>query len=141
MTYAFVFFILGVATLVSFMSIRGYVDTSGLAIAAFLATGALVLLASKIYRKRFGSNIQNPASYLSRVNNFIPNDTRKFVLSIGLLCYALAVVEITGGHSQSSSGRWAWLTNLAIEWLGPDGKGVLFFIIGTTLIISGLVKK
>lgn len=140
MIYGFTFFILGIAILVAAISVRGSVDASGLVIATFLAAGALVLLASKIYRKRLGSSTQSTTLASSQQNGFLP-DARKFVLSMAFLCYLLAAVDVISTGSLSTSGRWAWLMNLAIEGFGPYGKAILFFIFGIILTIIGLLKK
>lgn len=133
-TYVFAFFVLGIAILVAAISVRGGVDASGMAIAIFLATGVLVLLASRMYRKRLGSNMQTTVSASSQLNDFLPSP-RNFVLSMALLCYLLAIVEIISRGSLTSYGRWAWLKNLAIEEFGAYGGAIIFSILDVMLTI------
>lgn len=126
---------------VAAFSVRGGADALWLVITICLATGAFILLVSKMPRKELDPNRQGTeTTFSSRLNAFLPSDGGKFVLSIGFLGYISAAVEVNS-HSQSSPARWAWLMNLAIEWFGPYGKVILWFVLGTILIILGLRRR
>jgi len=130
--------------LILFVSLREEADFTGLAIAAMLAFGLLILFASRRIRTKYGENDAQDKSYINWFGINSLRQTHHFNLGIGILFYVLAITDYVTGYRQSSTGRWAWLRSFMIEIFGSQGPIFLYVILGTVLIlwaVLGLTKR
>ncbi len=86
----------------------------------------------RILRNIFLQDLSSKASGLSQ--------TRRFLIVGGIGCYTLAITHFLSG-SQEHKGKWTWLMNYAVEFLGPNGPAYIYLILGTYLIVRALSRQ
>ena len=70
-----------------------------------------------------------------------PSRGDKGRLWLGFACvfYFLAVVALSSPSTSRASGRWAWLHSLSTKAFGPSGDIILYVLIGTACLVTGLL--
>ena len=61
-------------------------------------------------------------------------DARRFCLVMGIVFFALVVVELAAPRATAPTGRWSWLIAPVFEVFGPFGLAVVWAILGLLLI-------
>jgi hypothetical protein len=127
--------------LVTAKSLYDKVDPTGLAIAATIAVGALILLLSRIERKASSAG-QADASRPTAPSaiSLSYSDGQRFLIVMGFVCYAIALVAWISGDLPRD-GRWGWLIGFFYNWLGAAGPSVLFAVLGTVLLCLATMQR
>lgn len=124
--------ILVIAVLIGIASIVNGINLSGLSISAFLIASILILYKIRNAEK---NNIGTPARRKKSHWFAALPERRRYMLAIAIISYFMAASKLLGPGLREVDGRWAWLNNMAIEYLGAHGISILFFAIGTCMLI------
>jgi hypothetical protein len=137
--------LLGVAmiavALITAISLYKKIDLTGLAIAATIAVGAVIILLSRVEGKlRCSSKAYTSRLAQSSVASVSYSDAQRFAIVMGVVSYAMALVGLISGDLPRD-GRWGWLVRFFYTWLGNAGPSVLFAVLGTALLYFGTMRR
>jgi len=124
------------------ISFVGGVHYSGLAIAAALgiALAFLLFIRAKLRETDIDSpKAGNPSTPSYGASQ--PHSEKALGIGLGIVAYSLALNYWWLPQTKHSTGTWAWMTNIPYDLLGPFGRSILFAIVGTLLIVSGILRS
>lgn len=139
----FLVVVFALTLVIGYASLSHGVDAVGLSIAATLVLGIAALALARIGRRSERPTTAAPPADLAEAWSrlFRGYDVRKYLFGMAFLGYALALHHLIVPDITLGTGRWGWLKNLFMDWLGPEGPAVLSLIVATAVLICAFRMK